>query len=77
MMAGDDLGTGSEAAVDWFRTKTLLGAQIRTNGTSSTGAYATYIKGVLGEIPGLALLEVRNGIDLSGLTNVRVEIIGE
>lgn len=76
MLAGDALGTAGESYIDWFRTKTLLGAPINSQGTSTTGKAATYIKGIPSEIPHLVPLEVKNGLSLSGLTNVKVEIIG-
>ena len=76
MMAGDGLGTGGEGYIDWFRTKTLLGTPVHTAETASTLKASTYIKGVVSEIPGLVPLEVKNTADLSGVTNVRVEIIG-
>ena len=76
MLAGDGLGTSSEAYIDWFRSKTLLGSPIVTNGSTSTRLSSTYIKGVPWEIPGLVPLEVKNAVDLSGLTGVKLEIIG-
>jgi len=59
-------GTGAAPAAGF-----VLGA--KDNVTVTTGAY---LKGHPWEIPGLVPLEVRNGTDLSGLSSVKVFVIG-
>lgn len=72
----DALGSSNEGRIDMMRTKTLLGNYIQTNGTTATGSVATYIYGLPHEIPNLEPLEVINGTDLSDLTDMRLEVIG-
>lgn len=76
MPSGDALGTSQECAIDWHLRKTLAGHQIRTNDGTSDAVSLTYVKGLLGEIPGLVPLEVPNGTDLSALTSVKAHIFG-
>lgn len=77
MPEGDALGTYKEFRIDWHLTKTLLGTQVALEDTADADAVSlSYVWGILSEIPGLIPLEVKNAHDLSGLTNIRVEIIG-
>ena len=76
MASGDALGTSQECAIDWQLRKTLAGTQIRTNDSTSDAVSLTYVKGFMSEIPGLVPLEVPNGADLSGLSSVKVFVIG-
>ena len=64
---GDLLATAGVAPTEGF----VFGC--KSNVTVTAGAY---IKGYPWEIPGLKWLEVRNGVDLSGLTGVKALLIG-
>jgi len=76
MPSGDALGTSQECMIDWQLRKTLAGTQIKTNDTTSDAVSLTYVKGFMSEIPGLVPLEVPNGVDLTGLSSVKVLVIG-
>jgi hypothetical protein len=76
MAEGDALGTAQEWAIDWHKLITDSGTPINLNDSTSDAVSLSYVYGIPSEIPGVVPLEVRNGTDLSDLTDIRIEIIG-
>lgn len=77
MPEADALGTSAECAIDWHKVTNKAGQQIRLNDATSDAISLTYVMGFAGEIQNLSPLEVKNGTDLSAVTNVRVMAIGD
>ena len=72
----DGVGAAGECEINYnFRT-TNAGTEINLYDESSDAVSLTYVWGVVPEIPGIQLLEVPDGTDLSSLTGVKAILIG-
>ena len=81
-------GSYTEAKINWkfagaatiggaqATGSTIIATQAPFGGTVKTITQAAYLKGWAWEIPNIVPLEVKNTKDLSGLTSVKVQVIG-
>lgn len=77
MLEGDALGTAGEFYIKYgVRPATGITGHLLLNDSTTDAVSFTYVWGIPEEIPGLVPLEVKNATDLSGLTGLKVMLVG-